>query len=130
MAKVIAQTVGRRKTAVARIRMASGSGKIVINKRDLENYFPRPAHRIQLMEPMEAVGVKGQYDIFANVRGGGLTGQAGAMQLGIARALEKVNEDFRTTLKAGGFLTRDAREVERKKYGRPGARKRFQFSKR
>ena len=130
MAKVIAQTVGRRKTAVARIRMASGSGKIIINKRDLENYFPRPAHRIQLMEPLEAVGVKGQYDIYANVRGGGLTGQAGAMQLGIARALEKVNDDFRTTLKAAGFLTRDAREVERKKYGRPGARKRFQFSKR
>jgi len=130
MTKVIARTVGRRKSAVARVQLESGKGSIVINKREFDDYFHREIHKKLLMEPLEAVGVAGQYDIKANVRGGGLSGQAGAVRLAIARALEKVNEDFRLTLKQGGFLTRDAREVERKKYGQPGARKRFQFSKR
>ena len=130
MTKVIARTIGRRKSAVARVQLESGKGKIVINKREFDDYFHREIHKKLLMEPLEAVGVAGQYDIKANVRGGGLSGQAGAVRLAIARALEKVNEDFRLTLKQGGFLTRDAREVERKKYGQPGARKRFQFSKR
>ncbi len=105
-------------------------GKIVINKREFDDYFHRGFYKKLLMEPLEAVGVVGQYDIKINVNGGGLSGQAGAVRLAIARALEKVNEDFRLTLKQGGFLTRDDREVERKKYGQPGARKRFQFSKR
>jgi len=130
MTKVIARTVGRRKSAVARVQLASGKGSIVINKRKIDDYFPRGIHKKLLIEPLEAVGVTGQYDIMANVRGGGLSGQAGAVRLAIARALEKINEDFHLTLRQGGFLTRDAREVERKKYGRPGARKRFQFSKR
>ena len=130
MTKVIARTIGRRKSAVARVQLESGKGNIVINKREFDNYFHREIHKKLLMEPLEAVGVVGQYDIKANVRGGGHSGQAGAVRLAIARALEKVNEDFRLALKQGGFLTRDAREVERKKYGQPGARKRFQFSKR
>ncbi|GAG16329.1 unnamed protein product, partial [marine sediment metagenome] len=130
MTKVIARTIGRRKSAVARVQLESGKGNIVINKREFDDYFHREIHKKLLMEPLEAVGVAGQYDIKANVRGGGHSGQAGAVRLAIARALEKVNEDFRPALKQGGFLTRDAREVERKKYGQPGARKRFQFSKR
>ena len=130
MAKVIARTIGRRKSAVARVQLESGKGKIVINKREFDDYFHRGFYKKLLMEPLEAVGVVGQYDIKINVNGGGLSGQAGAVRLAIARALEKVNEDFRLTLKQGGFLTRDDREVERKKYGQPGARKRFQFSKR
>ncbi len=130
MTKVNARTVGRRKSAVARVQLESGKGKIVINKREFDDYFHRGVYKKLLMEPLEAVGVVGQYDIKINVKGGGLSGQAGAVRLAIARALEKVNEDFRLTLKQGGFLTRDARDVERKKYGQPGARKRFQFSKR
>ncbi|MFB0517429.1 MAG: 30S ribosomal protein S9 [Candidatus Neomarinimicrobiota bacterium] len=130
MAKVLARTVGRRKSAVARVQLESGKGNITINKRELDEYFPRIAHRQLLMEPLETVGVAGQYNILVNVRGGGPSGQAGAVRLAIARALERIDEDFRLTLRQGGFLTRDAREVERKKYGQPGARKRFQFSKR
>ncbi len=130
MTKVIARTIGRRKSAVARVQLENGKGNIVINKREFDNYFHREIHKKLLMEPLEAVGVVGKYDIKANVRGGGHSGQAGAVRLAIARALEKVNEDFRLILRQGGFLTRDAREVERKKYGQPGARKRFQFSKR
>lgn len=130
MTKVIARTIGRRKSAVARVQLESGKGEIVINKRKFDDYFHREFHKKLLIEPLEAVGVTGQYDIKINVHGGGLSGQAGAVRLAIARALEKVNEDFRLILKRGGFLTRDAREVERKKYGQPGARKRFQFSKR
>jgi len=130
MTKVIARTIGRRKSSVARVQLESGKGEIVINKRKFDDYFHRGFHKKLLMEPLEAVGVTGQYDIKINVHGGGLSGQAGAVRLAIARALEKVNEDFRLILKRGGFLTRDAREVERKKYGQPGARKRFQFSKR
>jgi len=130
MAKVLARTVGRRKSAVARVRLESGKGNIMINKREIDDYFPRVAHKRLLLEPLEAVGVADQYDVVASVRGGGNSGQAGAVRLAVARALEKINEDFRLTLRKGGFLTRDAREVERKKYGQPGARKRFQFSKR
>lgn len=130
MTKVIAWAVGRRKSSVARIRLESGKGKIIINQRELDNYFQREIHKKVLMEPLEAVGAADSYNIKIIVRGGGLSGQAGAIRLAIARALEKINEDFHLTLKQGGFLTRDAREVERKKYGQPGARKRFQFSKR
>ena len=130
MPKMIARTVGRRKSAVARVRLESGSGKMIINKRDVDTYFPRGTHRKTLLMPLVAVDVLDQFDILVNVRGGGLSGQAGAIQLGIARALEKTNEEFHQALRNGGFLTRDAREVERKKYGQPGARKRFQFSKR
>lgn len=130
MTKVLARTVGRRKSAVARVRLENGKGTISVNKRTLDEYFPRVAHKEHLLEPLFKVGVADQYDISITVRGGGSTGQAGAIRLALARALEQVNEDFRAILKQGGFLTRDPREVERKKYGRPGARKRFQFSKR
>ena len=130
MSKVIAQTIGRRKSAVARLRVTSGKGEIVINRRSMENYFPRMAHRNLVLQPIRLVESEGQYDFTVSVNGGGETGQAGAIRLAIARALEKIDADFRGALKAAGFLTRDAREVERKKYGQPGARKKFQFSKR
>ncbi len=130
MAKIIARAVGRRKSAVARLLLFGGKGKIIVNKRDAEEYFPRVNHRKLLAEPLQSVGVEEQYNIVVSVRGGGPSGQAGAIRLALARALEKVDGDFRAVLKKGGFLTRDAREVERKKYGQPGARKKFQFSKR
>ena len=130
MAKIIARSIGRRKTAVARLRLLEGKGQISINQRSVEDYFPRMAHKKILAEPLQLVGVEDQYSIIINVRGGGPTGQAGAIRLAIARALEKVDENFRSALKNAGLLTRDAREVERKKYGQPGARKKFQFSKR
>ena len=130
MAKVIARSIGRRKTAVARLRLESGKGAIVINNSPVDKYFTRASHRILLAEPMIMLEVGDQYDVKVNVKGGGPTGQAGAVRLALARALEKVNEDFRSTLKKAGMLTRDAREVERKKPGQPGARKKFQFSKR
>lgn len=130
MAKVLAQSIGRRKTSVARLRLESGKGNIVINNSTVEEYFPRVAHKKILMDPLKLLEVEGQYDIRINVKGGGSSGQAGAIRLALSRALEKINEDFRSTLKRAGFLTRDAREVERKKYGQPGARKKFQFSKR
>lgn len=130
MTKVIARSIGRRKTAVARLRLEGGKGTIVINKSPMDQYFTRAAHRILLAEPMKILEVADQYDVKVTVKGGGPTGQAGAVRLALARALEKVNEDFRSTLKKAGMLTRDAREVERKKSGQPGARKKFQFSKR
>ncbi len=130
MTKVIAQTIGRRKSAVARLRVSSGKGEIFINRRSMENYFPRVAHRNLVLQPIRLVESEGQYDFIVSVNGGGETGQAGAIRLAIARALEKIDADFRGVLKKAGFLTRDAREVERKKYGQPGARKKFQFSKR
>ena len=130
MPSMIVRTVGRRKSAVARVQLESGAGKLVINKRDVDTYFPRGTHRKTLLKPLVTVDVLDQFDILVNVRGGGPSGQAGAIQLAIARALEKVNQEYRPALKKEGFLTRDAREVERKKYGQPGARKRFQFSKR
>lgn len=123
-------TIGRRKASVARIRLFSGSGEIKVNKRTLLEYFKRETLLQLINKPVEHVEQVGKYDIIANVRGGGLSGQAGAVQLGIARALSKVDEDFRVKLRKGDFLTRDSRVVERKKYGQKKARKRFQFSKR
>ena len=122
--------IGRRKSSVARVQMASGKGIFIINKRPIENYFGRDTLKMMLGQPLELMQLKGKYDITVNVNGGGLSGQAGAIRLGIARCIEKINPDNRPDLKQAGMLTRDAREVERKKYGQPGARKKFQFSKR
>lgn len=122
--------IGRRKSSVSRVRMVSGKGNIIINKRDIDTYFGRDSLKMVLRQPLELLDLAGKYDIYANVNGGGLSGQAGAIRLGIARAIEKINPDFRSSLKKAGMLTRDSREVERKKYGQPGARKNFQFSKR
>jgi len=126
----IVNATGRRKTAIARVFLSEGKGNITINKRSLEEYFPLPMLQYVVKQPLELLGVTGQYDIKANLDGGGFNGQAEALRLGIARALVKVNAEDKTKLKAAGFMTRDSREVERKKPGRPGARKRFQFSKR
>jgi small subunit ribosomal protein S9 len=122
--------VGRRKEAVARVRITPGSGTFHVNGRPLEQYFGRETSKMIVMQPLEVVEQKGKVDIAVNVVGGGLSGQAGAIRHGIARALCRLDAAFRPALKKAGFLTRDARVVERKKYGRPGARKRFQFSKR
>jgi small subunit ribosomal protein S9 len=121
---------GRRKSAVARVYLRKGSGKIMINGREFDNYFPRATSRMDMESPFELTETVGQFDVLVNVTGGGLTGQAGAVRHGITRALMSFNEDFRPVLKSAGFVTRDARRVERKKYGQPGARRRFQFSKR
>ncbi len=121
---------GRRKESVARVWLAPGTGKITVNKQELMEYFRRPTLDMIIRQPFGVTETAGQYDVKATVKGGGLTGQAGAMLLGIARALVEVNEEMRRPLRAAGFLTRDPREKERKKYGQPGARKRFQFSKR
>ncbi|HNZ02679.1 MAG TPA: 30S ribosomal protein S9 [Myxococcota bacterium] len=122
---------GRRKEAAARVRVVPGTGKIVVNGRDLDNYFCRPNHRILVRTPFVVLGNGDQFDVLCTVRGGGETGQAGAIRHGIARALAAMNvEEWRTPVKKAGFLTRDPRAKERKKYGRPGARKRFQYSKR
>jgi small subunit ribosomal protein S9 len=121
---------GRRKTAVARVRLASGSGKITINGRALENYFLVDTQRMHMMQPLVATDTASKYDVRVNVAGGGPNGQAGAVRHGIARALIEADANLRPTLKAQGLLTRDPRMKERKKYGQPGARKRFQFSKR
>ena len=122
--------VGRRKTAVARVFLADGDGKFIVNKKPVSDYFGRDTLKILAEEPLTATETEGKFDIYANVRGGGLSGQAGAVRLGIARALILMNPEWRPQLRKGGFLTRDSRMVERKKYGQPGARKRFQFSKR
>ena len=122
--------IGRRKSSIARVQMTSGKGAIIINKRPIENYFGRDTLKMMLGQPLELMQLKGKYDITVHVNGGGLSGQAGAIRLGIARCIEKINPDNRPDLKQAGMLTRDAREVERKKYGQPGARKKFQFSKR
>jgi len=121
---------GRRKTAVARVRMATGTGKIVVNGRPMETYFAVDAQRLQVMQPMTLTDTTAKFDVRVNVAGGGPNGQAGAVRHGIARALLRVDLSYRPTLKAGGLLTRDPRMRERKKYGQPGARKRFQYSKR
>ena len=121
---------GRRKTSIARVRLASGSGKIVINGRAFENYFPTETLRMVVSQPLVVTSLTGKYDIRVNVVGGGPTGQAGAVRHGIARALLEADIALRPTLKSEGLLTRDSREKERKKYGQPGARKRFQYSKR
>jgi small subunit ribosomal protein S9 len=122
--------VGRRKTSTARVRLLPGEGKVVVNEQPLLEYFKRETLKMIIEQPLHVTETLGKYDIFANVLGGGLTGQAAAMRLGIARALLKVNDEFRKKLKVAGFLTRDPRMKERKKYGQKGARKRFQFSKR
>ena len=121
---------GKRKEAVARVYLRPGSGKITVNKRDVEVYFPRETLKMILRQPLEIVEQESKWDIVINVTGGGPSGQAGAVRHGISRALVEADPDLRPALKKAGFLTRDARRVERKKYGQPGARKRFQFSKR
>jgi small subunit ribosomal protein S9 len=126
----VVHTIGRRKTAVARVYIREGKGNITINDRDLKAYFTTEALQYIVNQPLDVLGVVEKYDIKANLDGGGIAGQAEAMRMAIARALVKINPEDRAALKAKGFLTRDAREVERKKPGRPGARKRFQFSKR
>jgi small subunit ribosomal protein S9 len=122
--------IGRRKTSVARVYLRPGNGTWEVNGRTLENYLPRQVLRQSATRPLAATETEGQYDVKVTVNGGGLRGQADAIQLGVARALLQVNEEFRVRLRAEELLTRDPREVERKKPGRPGARKRFQFSKR
>jgi len=121
---------GRRKTAVARVRLCAGSGKIVVNGRPFETYFPLEAMRVLATQPLTVTESTSKFDVRINVAGGGPSGQAGAVRHGIARALLKVDANLRASLKAEGFLTRDPRMKERKKYGQPGARKRFQYSKR
>jgi len=121
---------GRRKTAIARVRLTTGTGKIVINGRPFENYFPMEALRGVVVQPFTATGTTDKFDAQITVIGGGPSGQAGAVRHGLARALLTVDVNFRPVLKAEGLLTRDPRERERKKYGQPGARKRFQYSKR
>ena len=122
--------VGRRKNAVARVILRTGSGKVTVNKREFETYFPLKTNRDDVLLPFNITETLGTYDVFANVNGGGFSGQSEAIRLGIARALVDINPDFKPALKAQGLMTRDPRMVERKKYGQPKARKKFQFSKR
>jgi small subunit ribosomal protein S9 len=122
--------VGRRKTSTARVILRPGSGTWSVNGKPLENYFPRDLHRIRVVEPLKVVDGEGQFDIIARVRGGGVTGQADAIRLAVSRALVERDGETRPSLRQEGMLTRDPRKVERKKPGRPKARKRFQFSKR
>lgn len=130
MTDTLVQTVGRRKAAVARVTMRPGSGEWTINGRSLEEYFPVHRHREFAERPIGLADAEGSYDLRIRVRGGGQTGQAGAVQLAVARALVKADPDHRPVLRSHGLLTRDSRVVERKKPGQPKARKRFQFSKR
>jgi len=122
--------VGRRKTAVARVILKNGNGKFTINKKGFEEFFPQLLSREDILLPFKVTETEGKYDVHVNVNGGGITGQAQSVRLGIARALIEFNPEYRPALKAEGLLTRDPRMVERKKYGQPKARKRFQFSKR
>ncbi|WP_374636537.1 30S ribosomal protein S9 [Paracoccus sp. (in: a-proteobacteria)] len=121
---------GKRKDAVARVWVKPGSGKVVVNGKDINEYFARPVLQMILRQPFEIAGVVGQYDVYATVAGGGLSGQAGAVKHGISKALQLHEPSLRAALKAAGFLTRDSRVVERKKYGKAKARRSFQFSKR
>lgn len=121
---------GRRKTATARVFLWPGTGRILVNRRPIDNFFPRATLKMDLRQPLEMAAATEQFDCYITVKGGGPAGQAGAIRLGIARALLKVNPEWRKILKPAGMLTRDSREVERKKYGQAGARRRFQFSKR
>ena len=123
-------TVGRRKNAIARVKLIDGSGKITVNKREFEKYFPLAIQRDEIMKPFKVTDTLGRFDAMVLVNGGGAVGQAGAVRLGIARSLVAIDEDARTALRGAGLLTRDPRMVERKKYGQKKARKRFQFSKR
>ena len=122
--------VGRRKNSTARVRLTAGEGQVVVNSRPLLEYFKRETLKMIIEQPLALTDALGKFDINANVSGGGLAGQAGAVRLGISRALLKVDDEYRKKLKEAGFLTRDPRMKERKKYGQKGARKRFQFSKR
>ncbi len=126
----VVNTIGRRKSAVARIYVSEGKGNITINKRELKDYFPNGTLQYIVMQPLNLLGVADQYDIKVNLDGGGIKGQAEAVRLAISRAMVEINEESKTELKKAGFMTRDPREVERKKPGQPKARKRFQFSKR
>jgi len=126
----VINTLGRRKTAVARLYMKPGSGQIMVNNRDYKEYFSVPTLQYKIEQPLQVANLMGQYDIKANLDGGGVTGQAEALRMAIAKALTQVNPELRPALKAQGFLRRDPRMVERKKPGQPKARKRFQFSKR
>lgn len=130
MAEAIHQAVGRRKTSVARVRLMLGSGKIIINDEPMDNYFGSETLKMIVKQPLEATKSLTKFDIYANVYGGGISGQAGAIRHGITRALLEENPETRLTLKKAGYVTRDPRMKERKKYGQKGARKRFQFSKR
>ena len=130
MPKPLVQTTGRRKQAIARVRVRPGSGKIVVNGRPIEDYFPSETHRMVLSEPLRATSTAEVYDVDATIVGGGVSGQAGALRLGLARALVDLDPEARVTLKRAGLLTRDAREKESKKYGLKKARKAPQYSKR
>ena len=126
----VVNALGRRKSAIARVYVSEGTGKITINKRDLTEYFASPILQFVVKQPLSLLDVAEKYDIKVNLNGGGFTGQSQALRLAIARALVKINAEDKKTLRAEGFITRDSREVERKKPGRPKARRRFQFSKR
>ena len=130
MSVAIYKAIGRRKESVARVNMVTGKGEISVNGIPFKEYLCRESLAIVVTQPLDLTDQRNSYDLKVNVKGGGLSGQASAIRLGIARALNEVSSDFRPALKKAGFLTRDAREVERKKYGQPGARKKFQFSKR
>jgi small subunit ribosomal protein S9 len=130
MADLTYNATGRRKSSVAQVFLTPGRGDIKVNKREFDDYFPRPTLRMMIRQPMELTGTLNKFDINARINGGGLSGQAGALRHGISRALIKYDADLRGKLKKEGFLTRDPREKERKKYGQKGARARFQFSKR
>ena len=130
MPKPLTQTTGRRKQAVARVRLRNGAGTLTVNKRPIEEYFPSASHRMIVTEPLRLTTTEEQYDVDATIDGGGIAGQAGALRLGIARALAELDPELRDSLKKAGFLTRDAREKESKKYGLKKARKAPQYSKR
>jgi len=130
MSQEVVNAIGRRKSAVARVYLKSGNGTITINQRSLEDYIPLEIFRYVVKQPLIVLGMEDKFDININLKGGGIKGQSEAARLGIARCLNKFDEELRPALKKEGFLTRDARVVERKKPGRPGARRRFQFSKR
>ncbi|MDE3003850.1 MAG: 30S ribosomal protein S9 [Gemmatimonadota bacterium] len=124
------QTVGRRKRSVARVLLRPGKGEWSVNGRTMQEYFPRPTHQIRVEEPLKVAELDGTFDVVVRVNGGGLTGQSDAVRMGLARALVEHDEELRSAMREKGMLTRDSRQVERKKPGRPKARKRFQFSKR
>lgn len=130
MPKPLVQATGRRKSSVARVRLYEGTGRVLLNERPIEDYFPTMAQRIRVLEPLRVAQIEGRYDVIAQVEGGGTTGQADAIRLGIARALIEVEPELRPTLKKAGLLTRDSRKVERKKYGLKKARRAPQYTKR
>jgi small subunit ribosomal protein S9 len=130
MTQPLTQTIGRRKTSVARVRLYEGTGQYTLNGRQLDDFFPTQARRLRVLEPFKVVNLDGKYDVIATLEGGGLTGQADALRLGIARALIQIDPELRTDLKRAGLLTRDPRAVERKKYGLKKARRAEQYTKR